>query len=278
MSRNLLLYDEYQIKKIKKIRFKLSVIFQRYLQEITFKNSSKIIFLSKHAKNIVLKKFEFCHSKSTTIIHHGADNYPNIVNRKHRRIEECNHLNPFKILYISPFYAYKNHENLIKAVQLIAENFEVQLTLIGDFPDKKSKEKFNRLFQQLNSDYQGLIQHIENIPPVEVYHYYYNSDLFVFPSSTENMPNILLEAMSTGIPIAASNIQPMPEFLEEAGLYFNPEDVEDLYIKMTELIVNENLRNELSKISVDIAGKYSWKNTSKQTFKALTTLKKADVN
>jgi glycosyltransferase involved in cell wall biosynthesis len=38
------------------------------------------------------------------------------------------------------------------------------------------------------------------------------------------MPNILLEAMAAGLPIACSNRGPMPEVLGTAGLYFNPEN------------------------------------------------------
>ena len=42
------------------------------------------------------------------------------------------------------------------------------------------------------------------------------------------MPNILIEAMSSGLPIVCSSFPPMPEFLKEFGIYFDPENVESL--------------------------------------------------
>ena len=40
------------------------------------------------------------------------------------------------------------------------------------------------------------------------------------------MPNILIEAMSSGLPILCSNYSPMSEFLKDGGEYFNPTSVE----------------------------------------------------
>lgn len=53
---------------------------------------------------------------------------------------------------------------------------------------------------------------------------YAAADLCVFASSCENMPNILIESMAAGLPIACSNRGPMPEVLGDAGIYFDPED------------------------------------------------------
>ena len=38
---------------------------------------------------------------------------------------------------------------------------------------------------------------------------------FIFASTCENMPNILIEGMSSGLPILCSNYLPMPEFLKD---------------------------------------------------------------
>ena len=48
--------------------------------------------------------------------------------------------------------------------------------------------------------------------------------LFVFASSCENMPNTLVEAMASGLPIACSDRGPMPEILRDGGTYFDPEN------------------------------------------------------
>ena len=43
-----------------------------------------------------------------------------------------------------------------------------------------------------------------------------NSDLFIFASSCENLPNTLLEAMASSIPIISSSKGPMREILEKS--------------------------------------------------------------
>ena len=56
------------------------------------------------------------------------------------------------------------------------------------------------------------------------------------------MPNILLEGMESGLPIACSNRNPMPEALGDAGVYFDPEIVDDIARALRELIDSHTLR------------------------------------
>ncbi|SPY79328.1 Mannosylfructose-phosphate synthase [Providencia rustigianii] len=50
---------------------------------------------------------------------------------------------------------------------------------------------------------------------------YRNCELFIFPSSCENCPNILLEAIGCGAPVIVSKTNPMPEFAKDAALYID---------------------------------------------------------
>ena len=65
---------------------------------------------------------------------------------------------------------------------------------------------------------------------------YLDADLGLFASSCENMPNILLETMGAGLPIACSNRQPMPEILKNGGEYFDPEKSDTIYDAIIKLI------------------------------------------
>ncbi len=60
------------------------------------------------------------------------------------------------------------------------------------------------------------------------------------------MPNILLENMAAGLPIACSNRGPMPEVLGDAGVYFDPESVDDIAHAVAKLIHSPFLREELA--------------------------------
>ena len=100
----------------------------------------------------------------------------------------------------------------------------------------------------------------------EVKKFYHNSDCFIFASSCENMPNSLIEAMSSGLPIICSNLGPMKEFLKDGGEYFNPLSEIDLTNKLKKIINDQKLRNKLAKKAHIYSSNYSWEKCAKQTF------------
>ena len=63
---------------------------------------------------------------------------------------------------------------------------------------------------------------------------YQSSDIFILPSIYEGYPNVLCEAMSCGLPVAASSICDNPDILEngDIGLLFDPYSVEDMASKI----------------------------------------------
>lgn len=73
---------------------------------------------------------------------------------------------------------------------------------------------------------------------------YLNADMGIFASTCENMPNVLLEMMSMGLPIASSNYGPMKEILKNAGVYFDPENCKQIMNAVNKFIVNPKLRKK----------------------------------
>jgi glycosyltransferase involved in cell wall biosynthesis len=81
------------------------------------------------------------------------------------------------------------------------------------------------------------------------------------------MPNILIEAMAAGLPIACSNRGPMPEVLGDAGVYFNPESPEEISDALEKLITDRVLRETSAWSAYEEAKKYSWEKCADQTFR-----------
>jgi glycosyltransferase involved in cell wall biosynthesis len=84
------------------------------------------------------------------------------------------------------------------------------------------------------------------------------------------MPNILLETMASGLPIACTNRGPMPEVLGQAGVFFNPEHPVDIARALRELIESPQTRTELTRASYERAQEYSWQRCAKKTFRFLS--------
>ena len=76
--------------------------------------------------------------------------------------------------------------------------------------------------------------------------------------------------MASGLPIACSNTEPMPSILKDAGIYFDPLNVESIYSTLLELINNNGLRQSNSIKSYKIAHEYFWEKCAKETFEYLS--------
>jgi glycosyltransferase involved in cell wall biosynthesis len=72
---------------------------------------------------------------------------------------------------------------------------------------------------------------------------YSGAEIFIFPSLYEGFGYPPLEAMACGCPVVSSNVSSMPEILGDACVYFDPYDVNDMYIKIKDLI-DDKLKRE----------------------------------
>ncbi|MBT3589738.1 MAG: GT4 family glycosyltransferase PelF [Candidatus Marinimicrobia bacterium] len=77
------------------------------------------------------------------------------------------------------------------------------------------------------------------------------SSIFVLPSISEGQPNTILEAMSLGIPVVASNVGGIPELIshQRNGLLFDPKDVDGFVHGILTLLRDENVKTKFMKNS-----------------------------
>ena len=92
-----------------------------------------------------------------------------------------------------------------------------------------------------HSDLLGIMDHVDNIEQ-----YYRAADFFVLPSHSEGMPNVILEAMASGLPCIATDISGSRELVTdgETGYLFPPGNSEGLTQAVNKLLTN--LNNEMS--------------------------------
>ena len=112
----------------------------------------------------------------------------------------------------------------------------------------------------------------------EIPAYLADADIFIFASSCENMPNTLVEAMASGLPIACSDRGPMPEILKDAGVYFDPENPESISTAVFELVKSHELRNKLANSAYQLSTQYSWARCASETWRYLSDTWEAHQN
>ena len=267
MSQNLLPFEMHELRRYGWTFFTLKLLLLRWVQSRSFQKTDGVIFLTEYARDVVLRVTRRLRGQ-TCIVPHGLNPRFNKAPKLQRVIAEYDDAHPYRVLYVSIIDQYKHQWHVVEAVAALRKlGFPIVLDLVGPaYPPalKRLNQTIDRLdFERRWVHYQGAI------PFNELHLRYAQADLGLFASSCENMPNILLETMASGLPIACSNRGPMPEVLGQAGVFFNPEQPEDIARALRELIELPQTRTELARASFERAQAYSWVRCAEETFRFL---------
>lgn len=152
------------------------------------------------------------------------------------RIEDC------QILFIGAFIEEKGAEEIIA----LAKHFSKQIFhVVGQISEKHKKI----ISQQRNIIMQGILSRNE------IFDLLNESDIFLFPSHTEGFPNVILEAMSRGLPVIASNVGAIPEMIIEGkgGYLSKVNDMENFIYSLARLINNPKERKKMGNYNYQLA-------------------------
>ena len=168
-------------------------------------------------------------------------------------------------MYVSVLMPYKHQCEVARAVKVLYEKgHNVEIRFVGADWGWYG-DKFLSLIKSLDPHHDFLLWNgFESFEGL--HNLYKNCDTFVFGSSCENLPNILLEAMASGLPIVSSNKGPMPEILGESAVYFNPSSVPSIVEAVEKALKDEILRSSLAKSSWEKVQILSWERCAKDTF------------
>jgi glycosyltransferase involved in cell wall biosynthesis len=266
MCRNMLPFEWREIRRpgFRLQSFKLLLL--RWVQLISFRRASGLIFLTTYARNSISKLVQLASDGQITIPH-GISLDFFMSPRPQLPIGEYSVQSPYTLVYVSKTDLYKHHDKLVYAVgKLRNQGYPIRLVLAGP----SGSGAFNLEVAMNKVDPKRLfISYLGSIPYNEINRLYQSADLGVFASTCENMPNILIELMASGLPIACSSSGPMPEVLGEGCEYFEPEILESIVSCLKGLIDSPERRGEISNLSFKAAGRFSWKNCADATFSFL---------
>jgi glycosyltransferase involved in cell wall biosynthesis len=142
----------------------------------------------------------------------------------------------------------KGFDHLIRAVhRLIEDGAPVDLAIIGD---GDQLGPLSRLIDQLGArDHMRLLGY-----RTDGLDLYQAMDVFALSSLREGLPNVLLEAMATEVPLVATRVAGVPQLVrhDETGLLVEPGDKDALSAALRRLIDDEALRNRLALAARDM--------------------------
>ena len=270
MNQNLLPFSWREILRYGCSLMTFRLIMLRWLHTLSISHADGVIFLTKNAIDTVLNVTGKLHG-STCCIPHGVNSNFQSKPVPQRRITNYSGQYPFRLLYVSTIDQYKHQWNVVEAASILRDKgISVILELVGDnyHPAlEKLEDSLDKFDPGRNwVQYHGLVN------STEIQEKYMNADVGIFASTCETFGIILLEMMNSWLPVACSNCGPMPEILQDAGVYFDPEKPTDIAQALEQLILSSSLRKENAEKASILVRQYSWERCADETFEFLSTI------
>ena len=220
-------------------------IISELLKRIIYRFASGLIAQTNFAKRILYNKTR---SNRIYVIHNPV----NIIKKtKDKEID--------LIVSVGRLSPEKGHKYLIKAFSMLKNN-DWKLVLIGDGSERKSLEK---LVSDLSlNDKVIFTGHLTNFSK-----YLTQAKIYVLPSLKEGFPNSLIEAMALGkASISTDFFDGHNEIIENEinGILVSPANVDELFLAIENLIINNSLRLRIGKEATKIAEKLEFSKIAKQ--------------
>jgi glycosyltransferase involved in cell wall biosynthesis len=159
------------------------------------------------------------------------------------------------LLYVGRLSAEKGIDEILPVLQAIPNS---RLALVGDGPYRQELEK---IFAGTNTNFVGYLQ------GTDLASAFASSDVFLFPSRTETLGLVLLEAMAAGCPVVAANSGGIPDIVTNGlnGYMFEPADDNGLITATQQLLACEpTIATNLKHNARLEAEKWGWEAATRQ--------------
>jgi len=234
-----------------------NLILERMLMGRSIKKSDMVIAVSKSTARDIEHFFPI-QSNKIRVIH------PSIPDFSSGEVEPISNeisLPNKYLLFVGTLEPRKNFDLLFSAFKKISHRLkDLHLVFVGD-SGWRNKQIF---FKIRNHPLRDKIHFLGYIPRKTLKPIYKKSICFVFPSLYEGFGFPVLEAMSCGAPVIASDKSSLPEICGDVALFCDPHNVDDLAGKIIQLVENKKLRNRLRDKGYRRLKKFSWEQTARE--------------
>lgn len=221
------------------------------IQQNNYRNAEYIFTMGKWLHDFLINEEGLSESK---VIHVGGGVNVDIT----RITKDCKERKRF--LFVGRDFVRKGGDLVVKAFQKIRKTHnDMELIIAGP---KEIEESFL---------IEGVI-FLGEIMSDELPDLYNLCDVFVMPSRFELYGLVFPEALSFGLPCIGRNAFEMPYFIKEGltGELVQNDDIDELAIKMINVIQNESYFENCSSIREFYLSEYSWNSVAERIYKVLS--------
>lgn len=186
-----------------------------------------------------------------------ADREPGLMIRRQHHIPDDAHI----MTYVGGMNAHKNILTLLKAMpQIVAARPDVHLVIVGSTSGKGFWDNVPELmaFVAENPPLEQNVHFTGYLSDESLVDLFSVTAALVFPSLWEGFGLPAVEALSCGVPVLSSNRGSLPEVVGEAGLFYDPLDLDDITQTILRFFNEDGLQAELTAKALPQAAKFSW--------------------
>ena len=236
-------------------------ILKRYLYNIIYNLADRVIVNSIDFKRELKNKFNL-----NSISIYNPLNKNEILKSSKKKVGiKFFKRKSLNIISVARFSEQKDHECLIRSINILKSNFNIKLLLMGSGPEKY---KINNLIKKFKlKKYIKIINFKKNPYP-----YIKKSDLFVLSSKYEGSPNVLLEAITLKKFVISSDCPTGPrEILDngKGGILFKIGDYRMLSKKINFYIKNKKQLNKKKIYAFERLHRFDYNKRLEEYYKAL---------
>ncbi len=224
-----------------------------------------IIAISQQTKKDIIQYLGISEDK-IIVVYQGCNNVFKIQYSESEKKQVANKYNlPNKfILNVGTIEERKNALTIVKAIY----NTDIKLVLVG----KKTKyadqiDEYVRIHGMQNQ-----VIYLYGVELIELAIIYQLASVFVYPSIFEGFGIPIIEALYSKIPVITNKNGVFPEAAGSDSLYIDTFDVDDLAIKIKNLMENEVLRKEIASKSYEFVQKFNDEEIAKEMMQVYQTL------
>ncbi len=179
---------------------------------------------------------------------------PHLASLKMRDRLSQGHPDAPLFLYVGRVSAEKEIDKIKPVLQSIPH---ARLAIVGNGP---AKEEMETLFADTNTNFVGYLHGLELASA------YASADAFIFPSATETLGLVLLEAMAAGCPVVAASSGGIPDIVTDGvnGYLFDPKDCQGAIAATQKLLNTQDKREEMRQNARQEAEKWGWRSATRQ--------------
>jgi glycosyltransferase involved in cell wall biosynthesis len=250
------------------------LFFLKTLIALSLRRADKVIGVSRFTRDEIAAYYATPKEKNVWFHNAVSEDFlsQNVSREKIEAVRKKYSLPEKYILYIGTLQPRKNIPVLVEALALLKskkENADVKLVVAGG-RGHNYDQRIDAVVEKNNLSeevvFPGYVDENDKAALIK------GAQVFCFPSLYEGFGIPILEAMSLGVPVVASDIAPHLEIAQRSAIFFDPKNPNELAEKLQKVLSDETLRSNLAKKGVSQTELFSWRKSAEKILKIFKSL------